>query len=184
MASRPKILLFEFYGNYVTSITNENSRETVSEISIVNDLNDNADEIALEIQTEIKRLLPPSVNVHAQITFNPGSITWLGFISIMDWMDKIGGVIGFLEVTSRLIKFVVEKVMRRRLTRYNNRRDGGSVDVEVTFQQLEDSAQQTLAASSLAETIPVGAFNVNLSLLIAFINTILLIIMLILQLTR
>lgn len=126
MTSQSNMLLVEFHGRIdqytlirrvrsdvprpgQEQVSNTETPQTLNEL--IFELNNSAVEIAEAVRIELARVLPPSINVYSQISFFEGSISWSGIITIVDWMDRIGGTIGFLEIVLKVSKFAVEKVL-------------------------------------------------------------------------
>lgn len=76
-------------------------------------LNDNSNEIAREIQRELRRVLPPSINVQTQIRFEEGSIEWSGVILLIQAMGMVVDFVGFAEITKKLAEITIDRVVRR-----------------------------------------------------------------------
>lgn len=81
-------------------------------------MNDNCVEITDSIRVELKRSLPPGTELLVEIEYFPGSVEWLGVITIMDWAARLADNISLGEYISRAIRAVVNRVSRRHLRRW------------------------------------------------------------------
>lgn len=167
MAEENRVFLFEFRGR-----TEVITLEEQNELEIIQSLSNQSELIERDIQQEIKRNLPPGVNVETQIQFYEGSIEWIGIVAVLDWMARLAGVAEFIGILSKLIEVAIERVLKRWLIRRNQIRTRaiGPLQIEVFF-------QSPVRHSNKREITPS-----NLLMLIAVINTILLLSLLILQL--
>jgi hypothetical protein len=119
MANELQMLMVEFHGT--ASFAEEQEveidfgqrnefRRHRKEIEL---LNSNSNEIAREIQRELRRVLPPSITAQAQIRFEEGSITWSGVILLIQAMGMVVDFVGFAEITKKLAEITIDRVVRR-----------------------------------------------------------------------
>lgn len=80
-------------------------------------MNDYSGEIAAYIRADLKRSLPPGLELLVEIEYFPGSLEWLGVVTIMDWASRIADNISLGEYVTRAIRVVVNRVNRRYLRR-------------------------------------------------------------------
>ena len=166
MATEAGIFLFKFAGR---AVTRASVNEEESESIIVRQLNEVSYEIAEEIQEEVRRVLPPSVLVQSEIQFFEGSISWIGVVTVLDWMARIAGAVELIEMFSNAIQFVVERVMRRWLSGRRipiRLRLAGPIQVEVSYQMPESAKRQSdqiraLLVLSALNTLLLVAFLIS-----------------------
>ncbi|MBK8899889.1 MAG: hypothetical protein IPM53_01775 [Anaerolineaceae bacterium] len=195
MSNYPQMFLVEFHGRidkytFVRRIrsdvprpgqeqsSNLNSEAPQTLNDLIFELNNGAVEIAEAIRVELSRVLPPSVNIYAQISFFEGSISWSGIITVVDWMDRIGGTIGFLEIVLRVSKFAIEKVMQHWFS-YQQQRLG--LELEEPIQVEVNSHMNTDHTNLNARLMRNNNRLNNLMMLLIGANTVLLLAILLIQ---
>jgi hypothetical protein len=82
---------------------------------LASDLNAMSLSIGEEIASEIRASLPPGLAVDVQIEFRPGSLEWIGVVTILDWMARLSGAGSFLEFVTRAVRFAINRVMGRHI---------------------------------------------------------------------
>jgi hypothetical protein len=118
-----EILTIQFSGRAVSrrkldenSINSKESKDDfINRNEIVPWLDSHSDYIAEDIEREIKKALPPGVQVNANIEFNYGSIEWAGVVIILDWMARLGSSAGLIEYIAKGVKIAVDKIVRRNI---------------------------------------------------------------------
>lgn len=168
MTEIPRLLYFELRGQAELQLLEK--QELAQAIYF---LNNESDRIAQQIQQEIKRSLPPSVHVEAQLSFFEGSIGWEGVILVLDWMARLGGTAEFIGVLVTIIRIAVNRVLRRWLsdgTMPFKIRGANFIQSEVIVQTEKQSQVRWNAMSTLT--------------IFTAINTLLLVALLILWLVR
>ena len=95
-----------------TSVFNKESQPNEKAIHL---LNSRKYVIADKISSAIERQLPPefsgSVKIETAIEFGQGSITWIGIITVLDWIGKIVDTVTFVQLMTTAIQFAVNKVI-------------------------------------------------------------------------
>ncbi len=167
MAEAPRLFMFEFRGH-----ADIRPSERPDNDEFVGFLNNVSGRIAQEIQQEIKRALPPSVNVEAQISFFQGSVTWEGVIVVLDWMARLGGTAEFLGVLVTLVQIAVDRVLRRWLSEQSTFRVrlAGPVQTEVTMQTVNKQPMKWNAMSALTALTVVNTLLLVALLIVSFVR--------------
>jgi hypothetical protein len=106
MANELQMLMIEFHGSayFVEDEDGEidfgrENKDTRRQRQAVERLNRSSIEIAREIQKELKRVLPPSINAQAQVRFEDGSVTWSGVILLIQAMGLVVDFVGEVDKT-------------------------------------------------------------------------------------
>ena len=89
------------------------SDEVYREKAAVKALSEMADQIEDDISHEIKKVLPQEVIVQSHIRFHVSSVGLEAFIEIIDWMGKLAGTIDFVAMAVKLIRYTVEKAVKK-----------------------------------------------------------------------
>ncbi len=109
-------LKFQFSGRAELKYRDSNSKEKfISDQEIVPELNNRCLDIADEISRELKRSFPPGLRIDAEIDFSPGSIEWVGFVYVLDWMARLCSSIGLIDYMKKAIEHVVNRIVRNRI---------------------------------------------------------------------
>jgi hypothetical protein len=93
----------------------DSPRSARSTRRLLRNLDAEAEGISQKIEREIKRILPPSVTVQANIQFDEGSIVFTGVVAILKWAAPIVGDAAKKEL-GELVKLVIKRVISRYLT--------------------------------------------------------------------
>lgn len=110
-------------------------------------LNERSGFICQQIESSIKKSLPPGVRVSVDISFTPGSIEWVGEIYILDWASRLAGTIGLIDYIIKISQFSINKVMRKHLPK-----DFDSPVTEAVL-QLKGKSAQTSTVNNLPRNI-------------------------------
>ncbi len=79
---------------------------------LVNELNTKSMIINTEIETAIKKKLPPEFSVQANIEFKAGSLEWEGLVAIFTWVGGVSAVLSLTDYLIRTIKYTVNMIVR------------------------------------------------------------------------
>jgi hypothetical protein len=136
-------------------------------------MNDRGGEIADSIRAELKRSLPPGAEVFVEIEYFPGSLEWLGVVTVMEWAARIADNISFVEYVVKAIRAVVNRVNRRYLRRW-----GGPGPDWHRRMEFETEVHQVAGGLRAARALPaVPAISPDVRVLL-YLNTVLLILVL------
>ncbi|MEK6753662.1 MAG: hypothetical protein AABZ00_15510 [Chloroflexota bacterium] len=176
MANELQMLMIEFHGSayFVEDEDGEidfgrENKDTRQQRQAVERLNRSSIEIAREIQRELKRVLPPSINAQAQIRFEDGSVTWSGVILLIQAMGLVVDFVGFAEITKKLAEITVDRVVRRWVN-------------EVGGQAQFDEPTQIIIVAPLAQKTSIEATSQFRMARLLIYNTIILAVLLFIQL--
>jgi hypothetical protein len=89
---------------------------------IVSELNRQEEEISRAITRRLREVLPDDILIVVRIHFQAGSITWLGFVTIFDWMGRLAGVVGFIEYIQRAVDVAVSRSVSEKLSPWKPQR--------------------------------------------------------------
>lgn len=99
-------------------------------------LNSQAEDIAREIREEIRNNLPVGLDVHVDISFSLGSVSWDGIANVLDVAGKIVDGIDFTKIVINVIRFAINKVVRKRIEpQYQIMK----LDTDVTKRKIQDA---------------------------------------------
>ena len=133
------ILTIQFSGRATSRKLDENSINSkeskydfIHRNEIVRWLDSRSEYIAEDIEREIKKALPPGVQVDVNIEFSYGSIEWAGVVFILDWMARLGSSAGLIEYIAKGVKIGVNKVVRRNLRKQTKYCENINTEVAVT----------------------------------------------------
>ena len=176
MANELQMLMIEFHWSayFVEDEDGEidfgrENKDTRQQRQAVERLNRSSIEIAREIQRELKRVLPPSINAQAQIRFEDGSVTWSGVILLIQAMGLVVDFVGFAEITKKLAEITVDRVVRRWVN-------------EVGGQAQFDEPTQIIIVAPLAQKTSIEATSQFRMARLLIYNTIILAVLLFIQL--
>jgi hypothetical protein len=116
------MLLFDFSGTVDIPDTESNSKAGAAKAEVkeallvlLHSLNKQAEAISQKIEREVRRILPPTVTVQANIQFDDGSIVFTGVVALLKWAAPIVGEAAKKEL-GELVKLVIKRVISRYLT--------------------------------------------------------------------
>jgi hypothetical protein len=146
----------------------ESENDFIQRNKIVRWLDRHSDFIADDIRREIKKVLPPGVQVNANIDFNYGSIEWAGVVIILDWMARLGSSAGLVEYIVKGVKIAVDKVVRRNIR--NRTTYCETVSTEAVATPSQNQAGQVGTVSPPAKNT---ATSNNWQLILVVVNVVL-----------
>lgn len=142
-------LTIQFSGRAASRKLDENSinsKESKDDFihrnEIVPWLDSRSDYIAEDIEREIKKTLPPGVQVNVNIEFSYGSIEWAGVVIILDWMARLGSSAGLIEYIAKGVKIGVNKVVRRNMRNQTKYCENINTEVVVTPSNVQSGQVQ------------------------------------------
>lgn len=123
MTNEPQVLIFEINGTAEMVEPGESKPPGYrAPGQIVELMNKEADAICEKIEREVKKLLPPTVTVQANVQFEEGSLILSGTVAVLAW----GGSVVFQTIKGEieeqlagLVKIAVQRVMNRVMTSQN-----------------------------------------------------------------
>jgi hypothetical protein len=170
---------FEAYAEIIEPNLKNENRATSTDLA-VKKLNELSDDIAQQLQHEIRRALPSRVRVEVDIQFYPGSIVAVGII-ILSFLQPIVQEAGkkaleksFEKGFTRIIEFAVKRILSRNLRGFSL---AGPLEVDVQPSEETIQASQSVAHAQalIAQTSP----NLGYLLPLTTANTVLLIVLII-----
>jgi hypothetical protein len=118
------MLLFDFNGGIEIPDSDQNAVSVLpSGVEIrhadetVSALNKQAEVISQKIEREIRRILPPTVTVQANIQFDEGSVVITGVVALLSWAAPIVGDAAKKEL-GELVKLAIKRVLSRYVPGY------------------------------------------------------------------
>ncbi len=171
-------LVFEFRGSARQSHRSEDKNsESEWGYDAAQIMNERCGEICDSIRADLKRSLPPGIEVSVEIEYFPGSLEWLGVVTIMDWAARIADNISLGEYIARAIRSVVNRVNRRFLRRWGG---PGLGDRRMNFEtEAHQLGRKVLPEPAGRTTTAAGqGFPVDLRVLL-YMNTALLLLVLV-----
>jgi hypothetical protein len=84
---------------------------------LLESLNKDAEAIGQKIEREVRRILPPSVTVQANIQFDDGSVVITGAVALLSWAAPIVGDAAKKEL-GELVKFAIKRVLSHYIPPY------------------------------------------------------------------
>jgi len=159
MTNEPQVLIFKLNGTSETVEPDEATRPPYNRLGeIVTLMNNKADAICDKIEREVKKLLPPTVTVQANVQFEEGSLILSGTVAVLSW----GGSVVFQTIKGEieeqlagLVKIAVQRVMNRQMTTHDLFRSLRPMSMTVTPQPFLSSprtAEQLAAKPTALET--------------------------------
>jgi len=188
MSNNLQILEFEFEAHAESVEDNADNVPPTKKLEVmVNELNYKSDEVAQQIQQELRRTLPPRVRVEVDIQFFKGSLTAIGTVILL-FLQPIVLEAGkqvlaqsFEAGFTRIIQFAVRRILSRHLKGIPL----GSpleVDVQPLTEDIETSQTNTNVPATITAASPTGSLGYLLPLTAA--NTFLLIVLIIVAASR
>jgi len=171
-----EILTIQFSGRAVSkrkldenSINSKESKDDfMHRNEIVPWLDSRSDYIAEEIEREIKKTLPPGVQVNVNIEFNYGSIEWAGVVIILDWMARLGSSAGLIEYIAKGVKIGVDKIVRRNIRNQTKYCENISTEVVVTPTNVQNGQAQNQSQPAA----PQQPISINWQLVLLIVNVV------------
>lgn len=158
MTNEPQVLIFELNGTSEMVETDEATRPPYNWLEdIVMVMNNDADAICDKIEREVKKLLPPTVTVQANVQFEEGSLILSGTVAVLSW----GGSVVFQTIKGEieeqlagLVKIAVQRVMNRQMTTHKMFRSLRPMSMTVAAQPFLSSPRnaEQLAKPTALET--------------------------------
>jgi len=115
---------------------------------LLQSLIEQAETISQKIEREVKRILPPTVTVQANIQFDDGSVVITGMVALLKWAAPIVGDAAKKEL-GELVKLAIKRVLSRYLTPFS----ASLTELNVTSQSsTPDRTSRTFADKISATT--------------------------------
>lgn len=125
-------LVFEFSGRtQERSPSNSNDKRDLLDYDLAERMNQRSSEMAERIRRDLKRMLPPGLEVTVEIDYFAGSLEWAGVVMLLDWAARIADNISLIEYIQRAIRFSINRVHRLELRRFPPDISNLQVDTEV-----------------------------------------------------
>jgi hypothetical protein len=121
------------------------------ELTRIVTLNEHSDDMAEQIEREVKRHLPPYVAVQASVQFARGSILLECTVTLLVWGGKV--VLDLLkdeaqQAAANIVKTAVQRVMGRMVASLNMTRDMMPMEVTVTSEGTTLLERQSIPAQA------------------------------------
>jgi hypothetical protein len=140
-----QMLVFDFEASIETNPQlDQKTEKRPPESEAVEKLNSHSDEIAQELQKEIRRLFRSSVTVQAELTFHEGSIIVEGTIIVMSWLGPLALAAAKKAVEeefSRVIGVVTKRILQRAVRRIVSSFNAVVGDIKVNYETAGFSAE-------------------------------------------
>lgn len=134
-------LVFEFSGKaQERESSNSNEKALGRDYDLAELMNQRSSEMAERIRKEVKRMLPPGIEITVEIDYFAGSIEWAGVITVLDWAARIADNISLIEYIKRAIQFAMNRTHRLELRRFPPSGPGAwQVETEVRVVRFPES---------------------------------------------
>lgn len=175
-------LVFEFSGKaQEREPSNPIEKRLGQDYELAESMNQRSSEMAERIRKEVKRMLPPGIEVTVEIDYFPGSIEWAGVITVLDWAARIADNISLIEYIQRAIQFAMNRTHRLELRRFSPGFSSWQVETEVRVVRFPESYGQAKSRSTFYG-LPRAGLGLGEVRAVMYLNTLLLVAILIMLL--